>query len=741
MLVTSLPDRRARLAPVSLPATLLALLLALPAAGQEAADAQSPEPGGEQATEPEAASVPAQVNRRIPISRLGFDEGLALKGSTAEAGILFPLPRHVNLEQAGLALSFDHDMALSETASLRVDVEGVPRAAEEVRGTGRLDLPLPVNGSALRQEWLSLGLSYRATAGGDRCHDAMILPDFLVLRPESGLHFAVDAHQVETLEAAWALLPQRVTISLGREPLSPENFGALLEISRQLLASGRELRYLPLPEIPEEAPVGLLAAGLSGARTLLFNGSSEEESFAIGHLIVASDAELLAVEEAVEAAQSRFRRFSGAEAGEIPEPQTELQPNEEQRQPMRLVRFLDYPVIAAGGSDPEATAAVLARGWSASAGGAALDVATAQPYLLAEAHRDTLSLAELGFSRDRAGGSGVGNWSLYFSLGDLPERRLPTGVELEFILPERAQGETSDPLDVYLNDVLLATIPAGPSGSRRRETIAFPPDLLASHNELRIELRRTLLSDCKLPPTVGPARILGSSLIHIRDAAEPHDFLEMIAHMGSEPLFLLPQDLLRRAGEVMPSVARLANTLLPGAVRPEILFYEGRLPPVERPFLLLGHPEGGSPPQAPLTVTDDRLEVRSGDGGLVLEASAGNQAAVLQLARLDEQKGFWLLPDGEGRYPAARDLSLGQSDIAWLDDHGVALALQSDPVSARRSRWSWAEPWRALLEQNRQAILIGAGVLLTLIVILLLARARRDRRRKQARKARTGLES
>ena len=740
MLVNFLSKRRGRLALVTLPAGLLALLLAFPAAGQEAVEAQPSEPGGDQRAEPEATGVPAQVNRRIPLSRLGFNEGLVLKGSRGEAEIFFPLPRHLRLEQAGLALSFDHDMALSETASLRVEVEGIPRAAEQLRAAGRLDLPLPVNGSALHRESLSLGLSYRATVGGDRCHDAMILPDFLVLRPESGLHFAVDAHQVESLEAAWALLPQRVTISLGREPLSPENFGALLDISRQLLASGREIRYLPLPEIPEEAPVGLLASGLSGARALLFNGSSEDESFAIGHLVVASDAELLAVEKAVEAAQSRFRRFSGAEVGEIPEPQTELQPDEAQPQPMRLVRFLDYPVIAAGGSDPEATAAVLAGGWSAIAGDSELDVATAQPHLVAAAGRNTLSLAELGLSEQGGRGSGDAGWRLDFGLADLPDGRLPAAVELEFILPASADREGTDPLDVYLNDALLATIPSGPSGTRRKETVGVPPDLLASRNQLRLELRRTLPADCHLPATREPAQLLGASLLHTREAAAPGDFLEMIAHMGREPQFLLPQNLLQRAGEVMPSLARLANTLLPGSLRPELVFYEERLPAVDRPFLLLGQPQDGRP-QAPLALADGRLEVRNAAGEVVLEASAGSHAAVLQIATLQEQKGFWLLPDGQGRYPAATELLLRRNDIAWLDERGVALALQSDAGAAGRTHWSWVERWRTEVEQHRQAALLGAGALLTLIVILLFARLRRNRRRRQARKARTGLES
>src|SRR5690606_35438202 len=171
---------------------------------------------------------------------------------------------------------------------------------------------------------------------------------------------------------------------------------ALLEVSRKLLASGREIRYLRLPEIPEDAPVGQLASGLSGARALLFNGSSDEESFAIGHLVVASDGELAALERAVERAQLGFRRYDGADAGEITEPKTELQPDRAQARPIRLVRFLDYPVIAAGGSNPEARIALLASSLGSVIGDTELDVASDQLSALAE-KPDAVSFSELGF--------------------------------------------------------------------------------------------------------------------------------------------------------------------------------------------------------------------------------------------------------------------------------------------------------------------------------------------------------
>lgn len=677
----------------------------------------------------ETTGAPTEIIRRLPLSRLGFEKGLVLEGEASDAEVLFPLARDLPIGQAGLSLSLDYKMALSEVASLRIDVDDVPRAAEALAGEGHLALPLPLDASKLQGDPLSLRLSFRASRSGDRCLDDRILPDYVLLRPESALHLAVDAHAVKSLASAWAVLPQQVTISLSREPLSPENFAALLEISRRLLASGRELRYRPLPEIPENAAVGVLASGLASARSSLFTGSADgrEDGFEIGHILVASEEELSALEAAVKEAQTRFRRFSGAEEGELPEPQTQLQPPEEEYKPMRLVRFLDYPVIAAGGSDPAATAAILASAFAAISEGAELDVTTARLAALEGLDAESVTFAELGFQKAFQEGSGRSLWLLEFGLQDLPSQRLPSSLELELVLPQRDEGRLSDPLDIYLNDVLLASLAPGRSGERRREVVSLPSQILASNNFLRIELRRNAGGTCSQESSPAPAQILGSSLIRGgREISQPSDFLEMIVQMGDEPLFLLPKALLQQADEVMPLLARLTNTLLSEARRPKLLFYEDRLPTVDRPFLLIGLPQGRLP-DAPLKLDGERLELRGGRD-LLLEASAPEQAAVLQLARLDDWSGFWLLPDGEGRYPAPPTLLLDRSDIAWLDEDGISLAFQSDRASAR---YSWARPWLKLLQTHRQIVLIGSG-LLTLTVLLLLW-AGRKRRRKKAR--------
>src|SRR5690606_40241804 len=65
-----------------------------------------------------------------------------------------------------------------------------------------------------------------------------------------------------------------------------------------------------------------------------------------------------------------------------------------------------------------------------------------------------------------------------------------SSLELELVLPQRDEGRLSDPLDIYLNDVLLASLAPGRSGERRREVVSLPSQILASNNFLRIELRR-----------------------------------------------------------------------------------------------------------------------------------------------------------------------------------------------------------------------------------------------------------
>ena len=208
----------------------------------------------------------------------------------------------------------------------------------------------------------------------------------------------------------------------------------------------------------------------------------------------------------------------------------------------------------------------------------------------------------------------------------------------------------------------------------------------------------------------------------------------MINQMGPEPLFLLPEHLLRQADDVIPLLARLANVLLPEEAHPKLIFYAERLPSIDRPFLLLGRPDGDSP-EAPLELEDGRLRLRNGRGELVLEATADNHAAVLQLARIEEQKGLWLLPDGQDRYPAPADITLNRSDIAWLDERGIALALQSDQDGPDRSADRWIRDWLERFDGYRDVLLLAAGALAALFLILLLMIRARRRRRPAPRNA------
>ncbi|WP_366556652.1 cellulose biosynthesis cyclic di-GMP-binding regulatory protein BcsB [Aquibaculum sediminis] len=715
---------------------LAILLLVSPLAAQE--EAADPTEGEAAGTEEPGAEVSdtqpsARIIRRIPLARLGHLQGLALEGVADARELRFPLPHGVSIEEGWLGLGLEHVTPFSDTASLRLSINGMPRATRGLAGEGESDWPFPLDAAALSGDSLSLGLDFRASRSENRCLDERTLTDFVRIGPGSGLHLAIDAHSVQSLASAWSLLPQRVTVSLGREPLTPGAFAALLEITRRLQASGREVRTLPLPEIPADAPVGQLASGLAGARSLLFEGFAPDESFGIGHIVVAARSELAALEGAVAQAQERFERFSGAAEGEMPLPSTRLQPQPGDAPDLRLVRFLDYPVIAAGSSDPEPAIGLLTGPWSSLADSSSLRADLQQSLSADTPKREGVTFAELGFDDGLRSGAGRSEWLLDFALRDLPQGRLPTAVELQLILPGAPDGTRSGPLDVYFNDSLLASIPPGRSGERRRETLALPTYLIGTENRLRVVLHRTQSAgDCALPPADTPAQLLASSrVLTEQEAPRPRDFYELISHMGQDPLFLLPESLLADPAAALPLLARVSETLLPARVRPRLRFFGESTPAgVDGPFLLFGQAQGLRP-QAPLDLSDGQLTLRDGTGRNLLQADAPLQTAVVQLARLGEHSGLWVLPDGQGRYPTPPSLSLGRNSLAWIDDGGVALALQTEPEAAARLRYPWAETWLELLDRHRHAILAGGAVLLTLLILALITRQRRRRRRDQ----------
>lgn len=676
--------------------------------------------------EGEEAALP-RILRSLSLADVGFPQGVTLQGPEAERRLFFPLPRGTRVEAGRLDLRIDHGIAVSEVANLRVAVEGTPRRVERLSGAGGLEMLFELEAETLAAETLPFSLGLAAALTEDRCYDERVVPDFAVLRPDSALHLAIDARSVRELRGAWLLLPRRVTVSVGRESLAPEEFAALLEVSRRVLASGRELRFIPLPAIPEAAPVGVLASGLAGARSLLFEGYADDEAFAIGQIVVASAEELQALERAVAEAQERFRRFSGAPEGELPQPDTRFLPEDGRVPPLRLVRFLDYPVIALGGTDPEATAALLAGDWSALADGPVLDAAAARPGALRPRRADSVTFAELGFDNGPRVSGERAEWLLDFRLGDLPPGRLPTAVELQLVVaPGAGEGGGAPSLHLYLNEALVGSLRPGEEGRRREETIALPAYLVGLDNRLRLELQRSPNeAGCLLPTRAAPAQVLaGSRILAEAETARPRDFLELASHLGEEPQILLPAAMLDQAEKIMPLLARLGTSLLPGDARPRFRFFEGAPPTVDGPFLLFGAPAEGAP-DAPLSLEQGRALLLDRQGRTLLDATAPRRAAVLQLARLGEHPGLWVLPDAEGRYPAPAALVLGREDVAVVDAHGVAVALQSDPEAAARLLDPWRETWRGLLDRHRYALAAGLALLFALLLIALRPRRRR----------------
>lgn len=683
--------------------------------------AQEGEEAGEEA-------APARILRSLSLADVGFPQGVTLQGPAAQRRLFFPLPRGTRIEAGRLDLRIDHGVAVSEVANLRVALDGVPRRVERLSGDGGLEMLFELEAGPLSAETLPFALEFAAALTDDRCYDERVVADFAVLRPDSALHLAVDARSVEELRSAWLLLPRRVTISIGNEPLAREEFAALLEVSRRILASGRELRFIPLPDIPETAPVGVLASGLAGARSLLFEGYAADEAFAIGQIVVASAEELQTLERSVAEAQERFRRFSGAPEGELPQPDTRFLPEDGSAPPLRLVRFLDYPVIALGGTDPEATAALLAGDWSALADGPVLDAAAARPGALRPRSAGAVTFAELGFDNGPRMSGEQAEWQLDFRLGDLPTGRLPTAVELQLTVAPGAEESRGSPrLHLYLNDALIGSLRPGDQGRRREETVALPTYLLGIDNRLRLALQRPPAeAGCLLPAGSAPAQVLGGSRILAEaETTRPRDFLELASQLGEAPLFLLPETLLQRPERVMPLLARLGATLLPRDARPRFRFFgDGPLPPIDGPFLLLGGvPQ--DPPLAPLTLEEGRALLLDRQGRTLLDATAPRRAAVLQLARLGDHSGLWVQPDAEGRYPAPATLFLGREDVAVVDSGGVAVALQSDPEAAGRLLDPWRDTWRALLDRHRYALAAGLALFFALLLIALRPRRRR----------------
>lgn len=644
--------------------------MAAPApARPQAPSAPRPEPAVPAAAEATAEAHP------LSLATLGLKQGHFFEGARGVHSqvFFFPLPADGSARSGVVRLHYRTSGRINPMSTLRVDVNDKPVRTLSLEGREESAwLEVPVSAGDLAKTALKVTVRASLVATRDRCFDERSLALYFVhLMPDSRLDLDLPAGD-GSLRAAFSRLPAKVRIGLPAQ-LDESVYATALETAILLRRARHQVELVTLP--------------------------------ARGDIVVAPDAEVQALFGASGATPAEDQKAWGE---------------------ARVARYPDGAAAIVLGErlDPR----LLGRDAPVWLGLLAADRYLAQ---LPGPDRnpvkpERLDLLALGLEPVQYVNRTV-EWSMLLTPPAAPAGAWLDSLRLNLVAPpESAAGKML--LYVYLNGALQEVRALEQDGKPHVESFSLGRgSQRAGANHLRLVVQRVAAEgDCSGDAATFPVQFLPGSLLTLDDwDQDPVRFNDLRALFSDGPELWVTAasraDLHREASLL---TGLYANHGFPFR-RDRLHFLNGDAKPAPTgPFILMGR-TGQEPDRVSVHLNRGRVQVLDAENRSLLALDHLPQISVAQLVGQGGQHGLWLAPAADGPLPPADELFLDQDDVAFLDQRGIVLTLDSRQHALARASYPDYLDWLDLAERYRFWI-IGLGW--TLLVVFLLHLYRKSRK-------------
>lgn len=681
-----------------------------------------------------AGDAPA-FERHSDLAGQGIIHPISLSGLADEATFRFPVP--VGALDAALVLHLTVDLASARTGSLAILVNDQARqtlALAPKRETATVELPLQPADIATGA--VAVTLRYRAALSEDACIDQRVAAAFVAVAPGSGVVAHLPAQPTDSLAAAWAALPARVTLALPALTLTPNQFGAALDLMMALKRDGHSVALTRLPKVGDALALDAIDARAWTAMTDAPPPASLTDGDAVGRLIavkaltaaepshvdrppladivLASAGEL---DSLANAAGRMLRAAPEAVIGDLKSAGTPLAPRADTGgRNLGLRRIADRTVIALTGEDA-ARAAVEFLDSAALPLGQAPTLTVTGVRLPATAPADgEVALTDLIVGGPRRMLADRATFEATLAARDMPPGYEADGLAIDIVAPNPAD-EPAPLLHVFVNDMLVRTVRLGDSDQSQRVRVDFPNGLIGMENQIRIVVQRRLTAaGCAVAAPAYPVQILPSSMVLGRTAHGPlTDFYQLPAQLRTGMDLIISPQMLGNPEPVLDFVSTLLLRLLPPGHKPSIITSTQTTVPA-RPFVNLV-PEvkttGG-----PVAIDGDRLRVVAANGASLIDIAGVPATAALELVEAGKQPGLQVLQLASGGWPKPPTIALDRGNVALVDASGVSLALTTHRDRLFRLNQSDATYYWQLVDRYRYYLIGGGWAVATLFFLV-----------------------
>lgn len=641
-------------------------------------------------------------SRDFDLLDLGLKDGIVFDGSGGHGKtIFFPAPLDSDVSSGEFVLRYQASSMMLDRANLRVSINDRPMKVRRIASDGmvhQFSVLLPP--SLFRKRGLvKVRISGHLIGSDDRCRDERDGALFVRILPETTLHIAYHP-ALHSVRDYWRMLPRHVVLSLPAGKLTPEVFKSAWSMMVMLEKAGKVVRLTRLPEI--------------------------------GHIVIASRAQLqdqIRAHPVKRGGTAKFARLFYPESGKGAN--------------IALARYGNHRFLAL--SEPFDTTPfyLLDDHWNTLAAGQhyrlfPLTYASYRFHMRLPSHsmgkRIAIPVERIGINTRVQKMFRSTSWTTTVGPYDFPSGVRMSRLRLDVVAPVRDERDPKYELYVYLNDILLRSMRLKDSGAVQSFEIPLPKKYQMQFNKLAIVAEHDVDNgDCRGIPPTDPFQILPSSrLLLVRHTGDPENFFDLTYYFSDGFDTYIEEEGLVHADRILYLLTRIAvdYPLLADMSRVHFVAAGSRLEP-SGPFWAIGAFDLGDI-EAPVRFDKGRVSVVDHEGNVLLDVDRLPDVTTMQIARAGRFYGLLIHPDRGRDYLFPEALHLQRDDIAFLDDNGIILSLDSHHPTLVRMFYPDVSTWFDVFDAYRFWIFAFGWFLLSVLALYIFRQMRHQRALRKA---------
>jgi hypothetical protein len=626
---------------------------------------------------PDAAinTVPDETALTLSLGELGYKDGVLFEGIAANHArkLYFQVPQDITTRQGLLRIHYRFSSLLNSHSNMRVYVNGSPRRIVSLGGdvqSGWLNINL--NHADLQQRFVQIEIRSAMLISKDRCFDERIGGAFLQILPDTTLLWRLQG-KIASIRSYWQLLPKQVQVSLPQGELDATQFRNALGLTQQLLRSGHQVTYTRLPEI--------------------------------GDIVVAPR------EKIEDWMRSEYKDDSAENFSKTIDNKN-----------LALVNAPDKQFLAVMGMHDKQSLRFLSDDWRGLAAGGEYQLFTGLQHAELADERYALKLQDMGMNTTVIEMSQKASWST-----TIKPSHLPPGHRLDKLRIQLISAPSSNNKPVmfytYLNGVLAKAVRLADSGNTQEIVLKLPRAQMERTNNLHFVAQRDLSGqdkNCTGEPSSFPIQIRPDSVVQtVVDDATPERFADMPVYLSMGYDTFLPQAYLQKADKLLPYLASIMADMDLPLQSGRLRFYQAqeKISPTA-PFILLGQAQTAFDQQG-VRFDKGRIDVVNQQGDALLAIDALPKISIAQVVRQAGVYGLWLMPPESGQLSPIDGMHLSKDDVAFADQQGVLLTLDSSQPGLSRIEYPDSTGWFELFGEYRFWYFALGWLLLTSLIVYL----------------------